>query len=90
MSEEKLYCGIVFIGTGSSWAYGDTPEKAAKAAAKLCRRDWGRLFKLDDQPIKVNVIDMTDHEGWFADHRGIYADGTDEPIEVIAKLVIVP
>lgn len=75
----KRYCGIVFIGGGSSWAWADTPEKAAAAAAKQCKKDWGRYYAFQDK-IKVNVFDMKDHEGWEADERGVVDVQTGEPI----------
>lgn len=75
----KEYCGIVFIGGGSSWAWADTPEKAAKNAAKQCKKDWGRYFEFTE-PINVNVYDMRDHDGWEADHRGVVDSTTGEKL----------
>ena len=37
--------GIIYIGMGSSW-YQDTEEtEVAFQCAKICKADWGHLFK---------------------------------------------
>ena len=80
---DKNYCGIIFIGTGSSWSWGSTPEEAAQKAAKQCKRDWRSMFEFKrQQPFKVNVIDMREREGWYADYRGIMDNQTHEEIPI--------
>ena len=76
----KDYCGIVFIGGGSAWAWAGSPEDAAKAAAKQCRKDWGRYYDLKGK-VKVNIYDMRKHEGWEADERGVVDSATGEPLK---------
>lgn len=79
----KDYCGIIFIGGGSSWAWGPTPEAAAKTAARICKSDWKVHFKFEKrQEFTVNVYDMREHSGWYADHSGVYAHGTNTRLTV--------
>lgn len=87
---EKNYCGIVSIGSGSgsSWAYGDTPEVAAKKASQQCRRDWKHLYKIPRKGIKVNILDMHNHDGWEASTEGIFDIDTGEPIEIMKVITI--
>lgn len=82
----KDYCGIVFIGGGSSWAWGATPEDCAKSAAKQCRNDWGRYFDIPAGKIKVNVYDMRGRDGWEADDRGVVDSSTGEKLLRVALI----
>lgn len=79
--DDKKYCAIIFIGGGSTWHYGATPEQAAKQAAKLCQRDWGNYYEFNKgSVIKANIIDMTNRSGWVADYQGIFDTATNEKI----------
>lgn len=80
------YCGIIFIGGGSSWAWGSSPEDCAKAAAKQCRKDWGKYFDIPAGKIKVNVYDMRSSEGWEADDRGVVDSTTGEKLTRVALI----
>ena len=71
---------ITFIGAGSSWATDTKLESAVKKCAKLVSWDWGSIYKIDNKPLNINVYDITGCEGWYADHRGVFAKGTDEPV----------
>jgi hypothetical protein len=87
--KDKDFCGIVFIGAGSSWSYGATPEVAAKAAAKRVKADWGRYFKLDKgTEINVNVFDTATVDGWEADHRGVVSSETGDPLRLVKKITV--
>ena len=79
---KKNYCGIVFLGGGSSWAWGEDIKETAKAAAKKARKDWRHFFNIPENGITVRVFDMTDHDGWYADCSGVFNDKTDELIKV--------
>jgi len=88
---ETRFCGIVFIGGGSSWAWGTTPEEASLKAAKLCKRDWKSYFKFKrKQEFNVSIYDMTKHEGWYADYRGVFDTDTNEqiPLMRVDKVVV--
>ena len=92
MSNSKDYCGIVFIGSsGASWEYASTPEEAAKRAAKRTKTDWKSLFEFKPKhELKVVLLDMKNHDGWYADHRGIFDSDTHKMIEPIGvKSVVV-
>lgn len=81
---DKDYCGIVFIATGSSWAWAKTPEEAAINAAKQAKRDWKTYFKFKrKEEFKVCLYDMKDHEGWYADHRGVFDTDTKAEIPLL-------
>lgn len=78
------YCGIVFIGGGSSHAWAATPEAAAQQAAKTCKQDWSGLFKFKKrQEFKVCVYDMRKHSGWYADHSGVYSSDTNKKLPLL-------
>ena len=81
---DKDYCGIIFIGGGSTHAYGPTPQAAAEKAAEWCKRDWKTLFAFKKQEeFKVCVYDMKLHDGWYADCcAGVMDDKTHEPIPI--------
>lgn len=85
----KDYCGIVFIGGGSSWAWADTKEAAALNAAKQCKKDWKSLYDFKkEQEFKVCVYAMKDREGWYADYRGVMDDKTHEVIPILAVVTV--
>lgn len=82
IKDEKSYCGIIFIGGGSSWAWGSTPEQVANDAAKICKRDWKGFFNFEKgKTLKVNIYDMVGHNGWYADERGVFDEDTNELIK---------
>lgn len=81
--EDKLYCGVILIGGGSSWGCGPTPQEAADRAAKFCRQDWGKMFDLKGKELAVNILDMRKRDGWVCDHRGFRDSDTDEQIDVM-------
>lgn len=68
----KDYCGIIFIGGGSSYAYADSPAKAAKLVAKTCRQDWKHLYRFKRKHhFIVNIYDTADPcTGWVSDVFG--------------------
>lgn len=89
MASKKDYCGIVFIGGGSSHSWAPTPEEAAKQAAKTCKRDWRSLYKFKrQQEFSVNVYDMREHDGWWADHSGVYDSKTKVLIPVLKVIKV--
>ncbi len=81
------YCGIIFIGSGSSWGWADTPEEAAKIAAKSCKADWGDIYKIGK--MVVHIYDMKNHEGWEATcHAGVCDIETGEPIPLMKTISV--
>jgi len=87
--DDKRYCAIVFIGGGSSWAWGaGPPDEVAKRAAKLAKSDWSALFKFEKkQPFRVVVFDMKDHSGWYADAPGqVKSRDTNERLTPVATV----
>lgn len=85
------YCGIVFIGGGSSHAWAATPEAAAERAAKTCKSDWSSFYRFKrKQPFDVNVFDMRERDGWYADTHGVYDSRTREQIKAlhVAKVIV--
>lgn len=73
------YCGIVFVGGGSSWAYNSNRDEAVKRAVKQAKRDW-KDYHSFGETIKVVLIDMTNRNGWYADYSGIFESETQEEI----------
>ena len=73
------YCGIVFVGGGSSWAYNSDRDEAVKRAVKQAKRDW-KDYHSFGETIKVVLIDMTNRNGWYADYSGIFESETQEEI----------
>lgn len=79
----RSFCAIIFVGAGSTWCYDEDPVKAAKTAAKLCKKDWGRYFVFDGkQKVDAVVIDMTERNGWYASMGEIRDSDTHERIPV--------
>ena len=80
------YLAIIFVGnSGTSWAYGDDINKAAVKAEKICRKDWGSMFKLPDE-LKACVFDVSDERDWHCDFQGMkYSDTGEamEPVEIV-------
>lgn len=90
MDNSKDYCGIVFIAGGSTWEYASTPEEAAERAAKRTKSDWKSLFEFKPKhEFKVVLLDMKNHDGWYADHTGIFDADTHEEIESIGVTTVV-
>lgn len=89
MSKSKDYCGIIFIGGGSSFAWGASPEEAAKIAAKTCKQDWKSLFKFKRrQEFSVNIYDTRKSDGWWADSSGVYDTKTKERLPYVKTIKI--
>ena len=85
----KDYCGICFIGGGSSWAYAATPQEAAIKAAKQCKRDWKTLYKFNRKhELEVCIYDMKKHDGWYADHRGVFDSESKQEIPLLEVLTV--
>lgn len=82
---DKDYCGIVFIAGCTSWAWGSSPAECAKAAAKQCRKDWGKFFKISGN-VRVNIYDMRGRDGWEADERGVIDSKTGERLICVALI----
>lgn len=83
-ADQKRYCGIVFIGGGSSWAWAPTPEEAAEGAARIAKSDWKQLFKFKrKQPFKVCIYDMLNREGWYATDAGVFDQQTKERLTML-------
>lgn len=83
--DPKRYCGIVFIGGGSSWLYGPKVEGLAVKAAKLAKEDWGGIFKFDKrQKLNVVIVDTLGYDGWFANAgEGIFGTKKgNEPVKL--------
>ena len=91
-AREDDYCGICYIGGGSTWAYAATPAQAAVKAAKQCVQDWKSLFKFEKgQYLGVCIYDMKKHEGWYSEGpHHVYDHKTKEhiPILEIIKVAI--
>lgn len=88
-NKAKDYCGIVFISGGSSHAWAATPEHAAQQAAKTCKKDWSQLFKFSKQQVfNVAVYDMREHDGWYADHSGVFDTKTRERLTVLKTITV--
>lgn len=52
--------GVIFIGGGGSWYQGADQVKCAFECAKVCKRDWGNLFKFKrKQDFAVNLYDIS-------------------------------
>lgn len=78
--DSKRYCGIVFIGAGSSWAYAATPVKAAQDAARIARQDWKVK---DGQRLGVLVYDLEGHDGWYAVGCQVHATPSKKKLEPV-------
>lgn len=96
MSDKKTYgpeydyCGIIYIGGGSSWAYGATPKEAAVKAAKTCKSDWKSVFKFDKhQEFTVCIYDMKEHDGWYAQMGGVYDKETKAEIPLVKTIEVI-
>ena len=81
------YLSFVSIGGGSSWGYGDTPCEAVESML-IALKDWGSYYNLSEVNVYSMIYDVTEYDGWVADHRGLYgklADDsyTDDPLEPI-------
>lgn len=87
---ENNFCAIVFIGTGSSWAWGSDKIKTAKRAAKVCKSDWKGIYQFKPKhEFKVCVYDMANHEGWYASHDGVFDQDTNEKIPLLEVVNVV-
>ena len=78
--------GIIFIGGGSSWFQGDDEGKVAVQAAKICKADWGHLFKFKKNEVfPVNLFDASEGKhGWSCDmNMQVTCNETDKPFPKI-------
>jgi hypothetical protein len=81
------YCGIVFVGGGSSWAYNSDKDEAVRSAVKQAKKDWRDYYSFGET-IKVVLIDMTKRNGWYADDRGIFDSDTNDEIADFEVLTV--
>ena len=82
-SKEANILGIIYMGGGSSWLEGTDETDTAFDCAKMCKMDWGHLFKFKKkQKFGVNIYDISKlgTKGWYADAHGVWVDKTKEPI----------
>ena len=80
---ETNILAIIYIGLGSSWVEGTDEADASFECAKMCKMDWGHLFKFKKkQKFGVNIYDISKlgTKGWYADAHGVWVDKTKEPI----------
>jgi hypothetical protein len=84
MSEtKKQILGIIFIGAGSSWYVDKDESTASKKCAKMCKQDWGHLFKFKRrQDFKVNLFDVTGKD-WTALYNGYVKDKENNNIPLL-------
>jgi|688.fasta_scaffold497351_1 hypothetical protein len=80
---KKQILGIIFIGAGSSWYVDKDESTASKKCAKMCKQDWGHLFKFKRrQDFKVNLFDVTGKD-WTALYNGYVKDEKDNNIPLL-------
>ena len=82
------WLAIVMIGAGSSYARGPDREDTIERVLRLAASDWGGLYDLSDQPVSVNVYDVTGFEKVWWDSRGVHtADDPKDDAELPYELV---
>ncbi len=72
------FLAIIFIGCGSSWAYGSSADEAATSAASILVRDWSSLYTFKDE-VPVNIFDVEDYDGFHATLQGVFGTKDDIP-----------
>ena len=72
------FLAIIFIGCGSSWAYGSSADEAATSAASILVRDWSSLYSFKDE-VPVNIFNVEDYDGFHATHQGVFGTKDDIP-----------
>ena len=72
-NKEVNVLGIIWIGAGSSWYQGTDQVECAFQCAKICKQDWGHLFKFKRrQDFPVNLYDISQSTGgWHAGGDGV-------------------
>ena len=81
--KQATILAIVYVGGGSSWLEGTDETDTAFECAKMCKMDWGHLFKFKrKQKFGVNIYDISKlgTKGWYADIHGVWTNKTKEPI----------
>ena len=74
---KKEYLSYITMGSGSSWGYGETPAEAL-ASMLISVKDWTMYYKLSEWPIMSYIFDVSKHEGFSADVRGVFGKISDD------------
>lgn len=90
MSEtKKEILGLIYIGAGSTWCVDKDETSTAVQCAKMCKEDWGHLFKFKrHQQFSVNLFDVTGKK-WQAYHNGVFDKGKDEKIPLLKVATVI-
>ena len=65
------YLSFCSIGGGSAWGTGDTPCEAVEQML-MGLTDWTTYYDLSEKNVYSAIYDVTEFDGWYADHTGLY------------------
>ena len=76
------YLAVILIAGGSSWGRHPDKAKAIKAALRIYKADWGKLFKIrKGDEVVVNVVDVFPHNEVRFGDRGFWIGDSDEKLD---------
>ena len=86
---KKEILGLIYIGAGSTWCVDKDETSTAVQCAKMCKSDWGHLFKFKrHENFKVNLYDVS-NKNWSAESGGVFEKGTNERIPLLKVATVV-
>lgn len=73
------YIATILIAGGSSYGRSPNKDEAIKAALRIYKADWGKVFNIKKgDKVVVNVVDVFPHKEVAWDNRGFWVG--DEPV----------
>lgn len=77
MMAEQDWLAYIPMGCGGTWARGKDRKDTIKRCVRLCRSDWGSLYKLDGEQVDILVADVRGHDHVCFDPTGIWTEPED-------------
>jgi len=78
----KSWLAVITVNGSGSWARHDNKAQAVKNVCRQFKADFGRYYDLKEKPVRVVIVDHTDHEQIWWDETGFYAEGSKERLPI--------
>ena len=77
MAGEQDWLAYIPMGCGGTWARGKDREATIRRCVRMCRSDWGSLYKLAGAKVDILVADVRGHDQVRFDPSGIWTEPED-------------
>lgn len=74
MAAEQDWLAYIPMGAGGTWARGKDRQDTIRRCTRMCRSDWGSLYRLDGEEVDILVADVRGHDHVRFDQSGIWTE----------------